>query len=168
MKASISCRFTAIVDDIKVRQTTAHAKEFISLKVFLLADDAREEPVWVSTFHDVADLKEALAIGQRIKIEGKIKLHRYTDSSGNPQSLLKIDADEIALVLTGLEKAQAKAAKEKRKAEKETAKEAQPALQLSDEVYASSTQLYQGSADLGSGKKYARPFDDPISDLFPQ
>ena len=163
MKASISCRFTALIADIKVRQTKQHPKDFISLRVNLLDDPEGEEPIWVSTFHDVADLKETLLQGQRIKIEGKIKPHRYTDSTGIERFIMKVDADEIALVLTGQEKEAAKAKEKERKAQKLASKEAQPALNLTDDdMFKSSAKLYQGPADMATGRKYERPFDDPL------
>ncbi len=168
MKSSISCQLSAIVADVKVRQTTQHARDFISLRVNLLDDPDGKDPLWVSTFHDVPALKDALQSGQRVKIEGKVKLHRYTDAGGVERSLLKIDADEIALVLTGAEKEAAKAKAKQKEAEKQAAKAAQPTLELGDDGLKSAAGLYQGPAPPQSGKTYEwhDKGGDEIADLF--
>ena len=136
------------------------------MKVHTLDDPEGEEPIWVSTFHDVDDLKEALKQGQRIKIEGKIKTHRWADSTGE-HFILKVDADEIALVLTGQEKQKAKEAKETRKKKPQVPE--QPALKLDEgKGLGPSTGLYQGPAPPGGGKTYEwhENGGDSISDLF--
>jgi hypothetical protein len=168
MRSSISCRFTARVADVKVRQTKVHPKDFISLKVTLLDDPEGDEPVWVSTFHDVDDLRDALKQGQCVKIEGKIKPHRYTDSSGAERFILKVDADEIALVLTGQEKQKAKEKAKQAQASKQAAKDAQPVLALDEDAGRSTAGLCQGPAPPDRGKTYEwhETGGDSISDLF--
>ena len=165
MKSTISCQFSAIVADVKIRQTTQHARDYVSLRVNLLDDPDGKDPLWISTFHDVPALKDTLQSGQRVKIEGKIKLHRYTDASGAERSLLKIDADEIALVLTGAEKSAEKAKAKEREAGRQAAKEAQSALQLEKDGLKSSAGLYQGPAARKGGKVYEGDvFGDDLPD----
>ena len=169
MKSSISCQFSDIVADVKIRQTKLHPKDFVSLKVNLLDDPQGEEPVWVSTFHDVDTLRDALQNGQRVKIEGKIKPHRYMDASGTERCILKVDADEIALVLTGAEKIAEKARAKEKEAAKQRAKLAQPALELDDDSgLKSAAGLYQGPAPPNSGKTYDwhETGGDRIDDIF--
>ena len=164
MKSAIQCAFLSVARDAVIK-TTAAGQEYLAVTVTPLKEEG--ERIWVSAFHNYDELIDQIKPEQVLYVEGTMKLVRW-DRAGTPQSALRVTAERIEIMfdLDARPKPRAKPAA-KAAALAEMAPAAQPALLLpgageDEKKLKSATGLYQAPAAVDTGKRYDRPFADPL------
>ena len=164
MKSAIQCAFLAVARDAVIK-TTAAGQDYLAVTVTPLKEDG--ERIWVSAFHNYDELVGHIKPEQVLYVEGTMKLVRW-DRAGTPQSALRVTAERIEIMfdLDARPKPRAKPAA-KAAPQETSAPVQQPGLALSSSAerqkeLKSPAGLYQAPAAMDTGKKYDRPFDDPL------
>ena len=94
MKTTKQCQFLATVERCEIRRTQ-RGQDYLSLTVKTLDDDPT--PCWVTSFHDLEQLREWIRPEHNIYVEGKFKIRSWV-KDGEQRFATAVTADKIVVL----------------------------------------------------------------------
>lgn len=95
----IEAAFDGRIGGPQIVRTSAKGNRWVSISVAVVTGEENPEWISVACFGDVMDeLPNDLAKGERIYVEGKLKISRYTDKHGEQRASLQLSASRIIVL----------------------------------------------------------------------